>query len=88
MKMRHIIYKPLLTMLLLPLSLSSVAQVSNSPAAMEKLKEQNLWFHTKNAAGTVYDNTRQFSNIVVNYDMENGDFKRPQQGKKDNTWRK
>ena len=84
MKMRHIIYKPLLTMLLLPLSLSSVAQVSNSPAAMEKLKEQNLWFHTKNAAGTVYDNTRQFSNIVVNYDMENGDFKRPQQGKKDN----
>lgn len=83
MKRQHILYKGVVTVLLLLGAAPTMAQQDNSPAAMEKLKEHNLWFNTMNAAGTVYDNTRNFSNIIVNYDIEDGDFRRPQQGKKD-----
>ncbi len=83
MKRQYIYLKGFMAAMLLTVITPVLAQVNNSPAAMEKLKEHNLWFQTKNAAGTAYDNTRQYSNIVVNYDMENGDFKRPQQGEKD-----
>ena len=85
MKRQHIFIRGLMATVFLSGLTPALAQVNNSPAAMEKLKEHNLWFQTKNAAGTVYDNTRQFSNIIVNYDMEDGDFKRPQQGEKDKT---
>ena len=69
MKRQHIFIKGLMATVFLSGLTPTLAQVNNSPAAMEKLKEHNLWFQTKNAAGTAYDNTRQFSNIIVNYDM-------------------
>ena len=83
MKLYNSIFKSAATTILLAVSVSATAQVANSPAAIEKLKEQNLWFNTQTAAGTVYDNTRNFSNIIAGYDVESGDFKRPQQGEKD-----
>ncbi len=85
MKRKHIFIRGLMATMLLSFIIPALAQVNNSPAATERLKEHNLWFQTKNAAGTAYDNTRQFSNIIVDYDMEDGDFKRPQQGEQDKT---
>ena len=76
------VLKSVVVTILMVFPLSAMAQL-NTPAAIEKLKEQNVWFNTKNAAGTVYDNTRNFSNVIASYDMQDGDFKRPQQGQKD-----
>lgn len=56
-----------------------------SPAAMELLKQRKLWFHSRNAAGTVFDDTGNYSNVQVGYTMESGDFHRPQEGKKNNS---
>lgn len=49
-------------------------------ASLELLKEQRLWFHTSNAAGTVFDNLQNYSVVDLNYSMERGDFHRQQNG--------
>lgn len=49
-------------------------------ASLEKLKEQKLWFHSSNAAGTVLDNTNNYSEVQLGYDIIDGNFHRPQQG--------
>ena len=49
-------------------------------AALEKLKEQKLWFHTTNAAGSVLDNTDNYSEVAISYDIIDGNFHRPQEG--------
>lgn len=53
-----------------------------SPAAMEQIKTGRLWFNSRNAAGTVFDDTDNFSDLKVSYDMRDGDFHRPQDGEK------
>lgn len=53
-----------------------------SPAAMELLKQRKLWFHSRNAAGTVFDDTGNYSNLQLGYTVESGDFHRPQEGQK------
>lgn len=53
-----------------------------SPAALELLKEQRLWFNTSNAAGAILDNTQNYSEVTLGYDQSWGDFHRPQQGQK------
>ena len=52
-----------------------------SPAAQELLKEQRLWLHSSNAAGTAFDDTRNYSNMNINYDVRTGDFHRVMTGK-------
>lgn len=52
-----------------------------SPAAQELLKEQRLWFHSPNAAGTAFDDTRNYSNLNVSYDVQTGDFHRGMTGR-------
>lgn len=54
-----------------------------TPAAKELLKEQRLWFNSLNAAGTVFDDTRNYSDVKVGYDLTGGNFHRPQQGDKE-----
>ncbi len=78
------IYKSTAVAALMIISAPAVAQ-NNSPAAQEVLKEKQLWFHSKNAAGTAFDETRTYSNVNVGYDIVSGNFKRPQQGEKDKT---
>lgn len=59
--------------------MSLVAQ-GFSPAAMELLKQQKLWFHSRNASGAVFDDTRNYSNVQMSYRLESGNFHRPQEG--------
>lgn len=54
----------------------------DSPATMEQIKMNRLWFNSQNAAGTVFDDLTNFSNLQFSYDMQDGDFHRPQEGKK------
>ena len=56
-----------------------------SSAAMEQLKMQRLWLNSQNAAGMVFDDASNFSNLHINYNLEDGDFYRPQEGKKEST---
>lgn len=53
-----------------------------SPAALELLKEQRLWFNTSNAAGAILDDTRNYSLLRLGYDRASGSYHRPQQGEK------
>lgn len=54
----------------------------NSPAAMEQIKMERMWLNTQNAAGTLYDDISNFSNLQFAYDLNDGDYKRPQEGDK------
>jgi len=67
------------------LSCAAVPALSQgfTPAAMEQQKEERLWFHTDNAAGTAFDDTRNYSDVRIGYDMTSGNFHRPQQGEKE-----
>ena len=56
-----------------------------SPAAMEQLKMQRLWLNSQNASGMVFDDATAFSNVHANYNLQNGNFHRPQEGKKEST---
>ena len=51
-----------------------------TPAGMEWLKEQRLWFQSQNAAGTVFDNTDNYSDVKLNYQRTGGNYVRPQEG--------
>ncbi|PTL33287.1 hypothetical protein C7120_01255 [Prevotella sp. oral taxon 376] len=67
------------------LSLGSLAAAAQgfSPAALEWQKEQCVWLQSANAAGTAFDDTRNYSDVRVGYDVTSGNYKRPQQGEKD-----
>lgn len=53
-----------------------------SPASIEQLKMQRLWFQSQNAAGTAFDDVQNYSNVIFSYDKENGNFIRPQEADK------
>jgi len=55
-----------------------------SVAGYEQLKEQRLWSNSSNAAGTAFDDTHNFSNLNINYDLSNGDFHRVYTGNRIN----
>lgn len=76
---KHTIKATLPVCLLLWASAQASAQ-GLTPAAVELLKEQRLWSHTSNAAGTVFDDTRNYSDVTAGYDYTGGNFHRPQQG--------
>lgn len=48
-----------------------------SPAAIEQLKMQRLWFQSQNAAGTAFDDVQNYSNVILNYGKEDGNYCRP-----------
>ena len=54
-----------------------------SPAAMEQLKAKRLWFHSQNAAGMAFDDVQNYSNVIVGYDLQDGNYCRPQEGQKE-----
>ncbi len=52
-----------------------------SPAALERLKDDNLWtFHSSNAAGTTLEQARHYASVWGAYKRSQGDFSRPQAG--------
>ncbi|SFG17214.1 DUF6850 family outer membrane beta-barrel protein [Prevotella sp. KH2C16] len=75
------INKVLAAGLLFSASLSAAAQ-GFSPAALEWQKERRVWLQSDNAAGTAFDDTRNYSDVRVGYDAVSGDYKRPQQGER------
>lgn len=54
-----------------------------SPASMEQLKMQRLWMNSQNASGMVFDDATPFSNLHLNYNLQDGNFHRPQEGEKE-----
>jgi hypothetical protein len=58
------------------------AQDNNTPAAFELMKTKSFWRQTSNAGGLFLDNPIQYSVYGVTYQSFQGDFRRPQQGKK------
>lgn len=56
-----------------------------SPAAMEQLKAKRLWFQSQNAAGTAFDDVQNYSNVILGYDLHDGNYCRPQEGQKEAT---
>ena len=83
-KMKHMKYIKYTLGLFLAATLQANAQ-GFSPAAMEQLKMQRLWLNSQNASGMVFDDATDFSNVRVNYNLQNGNFHRPQEGKKEST---
>ncbi len=57
------------------------AAQGTSPAAMERLKAERLWLNSQNAAGTVFDDISNFSTLQLSYDMLDGDYHHPHDGK-------
>lgn len=55
-----------------------------SPAAMEQLKMNMLWFNSQNAAGLTIDGSKNFSNVILSYDRRDGNFHNPQEGETEN----
>lgn len=69
-------------MLVVMASAAANAQ-QKSPTAIGMEKERSLWLNSGNAAGMLLDGTQTFSDITISYNNQNGDFKRPQQGRTD-----
>ncbi|MDE7471463.1 MAG: hypothetical protein K2M57_08495 [Paramuribaculum sp.] len=78
--MNNNILKAGVVMLMLGIATPQMFAQGYTAAALEKLKEQRLWFHTSNAAGSVLDNTDNYSEVKIGYDITDGNFHRPQQG--------
>jgi len=56
-----------------------------SSAGMEQLKMKRLWSHSQNAAGMIFDDTHNYSNLDISHLSEKGDFHRPQEGDEEST---
>ena len=82
--MKKIRIKHLGVCLLMSACLQANAQ-GFSPAAMEQLKMQRLWLNSQNASGMAFDDATPFSNLHVNYHLQDGNFHRPQEGEKEST---
>lgn len=70
---------------IIPLALAAALQVraqGYSPAAIEQLKTERLWLQSQNAAGMAFDPTTDFSALNAGYDYRDGNFHRPQEGRK------
>ena len=72
----------LLVMIACLVSMVGAAQ-GFSPAAMEQLKTRRLWSHSQNAAGMPFDDIQNYSNVILGYDLQDGNYCRPQEGQKE-----
>jgi hydrogenase maturation factor len=78
--MSKTIYKAGALMLIACAAATNASAQGYTSAALDLLKEQKLWFHTTNAAGSVLDNVDNYSLVNIGWGQEKGDFNRPQQG--------
>ncbi|MDE6299447.1 MAG: hypothetical protein K2M10_07370 [Muribaculaceae bacterium] len=78
--MNNYIFKGSAAILLLACGSPLLFAQGYTAAALEKLKQEKLWFHTSNAAGQVLDNTQNYSEVEFKYEITDGSFHRPQQG--------
>ena len=83
MKRQYISYMKSGLLLAACVTSMGVAAQGYSPAAMEQLKMKRLWFQSQNAAGTAFDDVQNYSNLMFNYDSQDGNFARPQEGQKE-----
>lgn len=81
--MKHYNHKIVGTVAVAFLSWSTINAQGLSPAGLELLKQQNLWFASNNAAGMVYDESVNFSNLTFDYGIKNGNYARPAEGSKE-----
>ena len=82
--MRNIKYT--LTALVLAATVTSaVAQQASSLQSIERKKMESLWFsNSNNAAGVQLDQMGRYSQLGINYNSTEGDFKRTQLGENNN----
>lgn len=85
MKKQYISYMKSGLLLVACVTSMGVAAQGYSPAAMEQLKMKRLWFQSQNAAGTAFDNVQNYSNVILGYDLQDGNFARPQEGQKESS---
>jgi len=52
----------------------------SNPASIELLKAKSLWFNTNNGAGLTLDKMYNYNDLLFNYNIKNGDFKREFEG--------
>lgn len=71
--------------LLLAACLMSMEMVAQgfSPAAIEQLKMNRLWAASSNAAGMALDDSSNYSNVTAGYQLQDGNYCRPQEGQKE-----
>lgn len=86
-KIKHI-YRAGMVVLTLLLSQNIVAQNERAectnPASVELLKARSLWFNTNNSAGITFDKMVDFNNLLFDYHLKSGDFKRKSEGEDEN----
>lgn len=56
----------------------------NTPLSIELQKARSTWFNTGNGAGLSLDNLDNFGSLDASYSIAKGDFKRVQQGDREN----
>lgn len=84
--MKKISYILIILFFLLSLENILAQEMNHSPAAIEKMKLDQLWHKTDNAAGIFFDGTENYTSLNMSYNSINGNFHRPQQGKNENIW--
>ena len=60
------------------------AQLLNTPASLELMKESQIWRNSGNAAGLILDAPVKYGEFNINYTTYTGDFHRPQQANNGN----
>lgn len=60
------------------------AQLLNTPASLELMKESQVWRNSGNAAGLILDAPVKYGEFNINYTTYTGDFHRPQQANNGN----
>jgi hypothetical protein len=75
----------IILMLFIPHKINAQDNKSNlsNPASLELLKAKTMWFNSSNGAGLVLDKIADYNDILINYDLKNGDFKRKFEGGKE-----
>lgn len=67
-----------------PLASLEFVDKTNSPAGFEFMKKKELWRQSSNAAGLLLDNPIEYTELTAGYNLNSGNFHRPQQGEKEN----
>lgn len=81
MKQQNYIWRTACLLTLLSIGKIQVAaQQGLSMAGLEQMKEQRIWFHSQNAAGTALDDLQNYSDVKLNFQNTSGNFSRPQEG--------
>lgn len=70
MKQQNYIWRTACLLTLLSIGKIQVAaQQGLSMAGLEQMKEQRIWFHSQNAAGTALDDLQNYSDVKLNFQI-------------------